>query len=332
MDPGEVNYLERYGRQSCGWSAGPRFAVAGSTGFGQERVMVRKAVLPVAGFGSRMLPASKSIPKEMLPIVDRPAIEYVVKEAVRAGIKEIILVSHSSKTAIEDYFDTQFELEQQLADKGKAALLAEVRNILPDDVSVISVRQHRALGLGHAVACAAPVVGNEPFAVLLPDVLVDCEGQAEDLAVMVERYQSSGAAQIMVEAVPADRVDQYGIVALQVAVPAPGESSAMTAIVEKPALDVAPSRLAVVGRYVLPGEIMTILEKTVPGAGDEIQLTDAIATLLEHAPVEAYAMQGRTFDCGNKAGYLQAIFHYAALHPELGEQAREMMAEASSPR
>lgn len=288
--------------------------------------MVKKAVLPVAGFGSRMLPASKSIPKEMLPIVDRPAIEYVVKEAVRAGITEIILVTHSAKTAIEDYFDTQFELEQQLADKGKDKLLAEVRDILPKGVSVISVRQHRALGLGHAVTCAAPVVGDEPFAVLLPDVLVDCESLTEDLSVMVDAYHTSGAAQIMVEEVPAERVDQYGIVALRGGVPSPGESAAMTAVVEKPAVEDAPSRLSVVGRYVLPGEIMAILAETPPGAGNEIQLTDAIATLMQRAPVEAYAMRGRTFDCGNKAGYLQAILHFAARHPELGEQVRAMMA------
>ena len=288
--------------------------------------MVRKAVLPVAGFGSRMLPASKSIPKEMLPIVDRPAIEYVVKEAVRAGIKEIILVTHSSKTAIEDYFDTQFELEHQLEAKGKHVLLAEVRDILPDDVSVISVRQHQALGLGHAVACAVSVVGDEPFAVLLPDVLVDCEDQQEDLGVMVERYQTSGAAQIMVEEVPADQVDQYGIVALKGEAPVAGGSSPVNAIVEKPAVEEAPSRLSVVGRYVLPGEIMGILAETSPGAGGEIQLTDAIATLLDRAPVEAYSMRGRTFDCGNKTGYLQAIFHYASHHPELGDKAREMMA------
>jgi len=288
--------------------------------------MVKKAVLPVAGFGSRMLPASKSIPKEMLPIVDRPAIEYVVKEAVRAGIKDIILVTHSAKTAIEDYFDTQFELENLLEAKGKDTLLAEVRGILPDDVSVISIRQHRALGLGHAVACAAPVVGDEPFAVLLPDVLVDWDGQKEDLGVMVERYHASGAAQIMVEEVPKERVGQYGIVALKGEVPAPGESAPMTAVVEKPAVEDAPSRLSVVGRYVLPGEIMGILAETPPGAGNEIQLTDAIATLMERAPVDAYAMRGRTFDCGNKAGYLQAIFHFAARHPELGEQVREMMA------
>lgn len=288
--------------------------------------MVRKAVLPVAGFGSRMLPASKSIPKEMLPIVDRPAIEYVVKEAVRAGIKEIILVTHSAKTAIEDYFDTQFELEEQLEAKGKNTLLAQVRDILPHDVSLISVRQHRALGLGHAVACAAPVVGDAPFAVLLPDVLVDCDGLDEDLGIMVERYQASGAAQIMVEEVPAERVDQYGIVALKGGIPVPGESTPMTAVVEKPAVGEAPSQLSVVGRYVLPGEIMGILAETPRGAGNEIQLTDAIASLMERAPVEAYAMRGRTFDCGNKAGYLQAIFHFAARHPELGEQVREMMA------
>lgn len=288
--------------------------------------MVKKAVLPVAGFGSRMLPASKSIPKEMLPIVDRPAIEYVVKEAVRAGIKEIILVSHSAKTAIEDYFDTQFELEQQLADKGKDKLLSEVRDILPEDVSVIAVRQHRALGLGHAVACAAPVVGDEPFAVLLPDVLVDCAGLEEDLGAMVQSYHARGAAQIMVEEVPAERVDQYGIVALEGEAPAAGQSAIMTAVVEKPAVEAAPSRLSVVGRYVLPGDIMGILAKTPPGAGNEIQLTDAIATLMERSPVEAYAMRGRTFDCGNKAGYLQAIFHYAARHPELSEQAKTLMA------
>lgn len=288
--------------------------------------MVRKAVLPVAGFGSRMLPASKSIPKEMFPIVDRPVIEYVVKEAVRAGIKDIILVCHSAKTAIEDYFDTQFELEHQLEAKDKNALLAEVRDILPADVSVISVRQHQALGLGHAVACAAPVVGDEPFAVLLPDVLVDCANQDEDLGVMVEKYHASGAAQIMVEEVPEARVDQYGIVALKGDVPAFGESTPITAVVEKPAVEDAPSRLSVVGRYVLPGEIMGILAQTLPGAGNEIQLTDAIATLMERSPVEAYVMRGRTFDCGNMAGYLEAILHFAARHPELGEQAKAMMA------
>jgi len=287
--------------------------------------MIRKAVLPVAGFGSRMLPASKSIPKEMLPIVDRPAIEYVVKEAVRAGIKEIVLVTHSAKTAIEDYFDTQFELEQQLEEKGKTQLLAEVRDILPDGVSVISVRQNQALGLGHAVACAAPVVGSEPFAVLLPDVLVDCGGQAEDLGTMVANFHASGAAQIMVEAVPAHLVDRYGIVALEGSAPGRGECAPMVGIVEKPAVDRAPSRLSVVGRYVLPANIMGILARTPPGAGGEIQLTDAIATLMQQQTVDAYSMRGRTFDCGNKAGYLQAVFHFATRHPELADVAKAMM-------
>jgi len=287
--------------------------------------MVKKAVLPVAGFGSRMLPASKSIPKEMLPVVDRPVVEYVVKEAVRAGISEIILVSHCSKTAIEDYFDTHYELEHQLEMKGKDSLLADMRSILPAGVSVISVRQHQALGLGHAVACAAAVVGNEPFAVLLPDVLVDCEGVGEDLAAMVRRYETTGAAQIMVEPVPAERVDQYGIVALEGEAPVPGASTRMVAIVEKPDIHEAPSQLSVVGRYVLPGEVMSMLAVTPPGAGGEVQLTDAIASLLRHAPVEAYAMQGRTFDCGNKLGYLEAVFHYAARHSEMGEKVRAMM-------
>lgn len=291
--------------------------------------MVRKAVLPVAGFGSRMLPASKAIPKELLPVVDRPALEYVVKEAVRAGIKEIILVTHSAKSAIEDYFDTQYELEQQLEAKGKDELLAEVRHILPADVSVIAVRQHKALGLGHAVACARPVVGNEPFAVLLPDVLVDCDDCEEDLAAMVRGFDEKGTAQIMVEEVPAERVDQYGIVALEGGAPAKGESAPMTGVVEKPPVNEAPSRLSVVGRYILPAEIMAILAETPPGAGNEIQLTDAIATLMERQTVEAYSMQGKTFDCGSKTGYLQAIFHYAAKHPELGEAARSMMKAAA---
>lgn len=287
--------------------------------------MVKKAVLPVAGFGSRMLPASKAIPKELLPVVDRPALEYVVKEAIRAGVKEIILVTHSAKSAIEDYFDTQYELEQQLQAKGKDKLLAEVRDILPADVSVIAVRQHKALGLGHAVACARPVVGNEPFAVLLPDVLVDCEDGEEDLAAMVRLFDENGAAQIMVEEVPAERVDQYGIVALEGSAPAKGQSAPMTGVVEKPPVNEAPSRLSVVGRYILPAEIMAILAETPPGAGNEIQLTDAIATLMSRQTVEAYSMQGKTFDCGSKAGYLQAIFHYAAKHPELGQAARAMM-------
>ena len=280
----------------------------------------------MAGFGSRMLPASKSIPKEMLPIVDRPAIEYVVKEAARAGIKDIVLVTHSSKAAIEDYFDTHFELEQKLVEEGKKQLLAELRDILPSGVSIISVRQQQTQGLGHAIACAAPVVGDEPFAVLLPDVIVDCHGQAEDLGIMVAKFMASAAAQIMVKAVPADLVDRYGIVQLEHKIPALGESAPMVGIVEKPSVEKAPSRLSVVGRYVLPGSIMGILARTRPGADGEIQLTDAIASLMQQHAVEAYSMRGRAFDCGSKTGYLQALFHFAARHPDLGAIAKSMMA------
>lgn len=282
------------------------------------------AVIPVAGMGTRMLPASKSIPKEMLPVVDRPVIEYVVREAVRAGFRRVVLVTHSSKTAIEDYFDTNAELEQMLRDKGKEYLLEQVQ---APDIELIAVRQHRALGLGHAVSCAAPVVNGEPFAVLLPDVLLDCDGGQEDLAQMRQRYEETGAGQILVEPVPPERVDQYGIVALQGEAPTRGEFATMTAVVEKPSQQDAPSQLAVVGRYLLPGEIMDILKHTEPGAGNEIQLTDAIATLLHTQRVEAYSMTGATFDCGHKAGYMKAILHYALKHPELGEETRTMLNE-----
>ncbi|MEQ9510806.1 MAG: UTP--glucose-1-phosphate uridylyltransferase, partial [Alloalcanivorax xenomutans] len=258
----------------------------------KESVVISKAVIPVAGLGTRMLPASKSIPKEMLPIVDRPIIHWVVEEAIQAGVTEIILVNHSAKGAIEDYFDINSELDAQLRAKGKESLRRSLRHIIPEGVSVISVRQSEPLGLGHAVLQAAPVVGAEPFVVMLPDVLVDAAGGAVDLKAMIARYSASGAAQIMVEPVPVDRVDLYGVVSLEGAAPEPGESVAMTGIVEKPAREKAPSNLSVVGRYVLPGAIMKLLETTCPGAGGEIQLTDAVAELIGQAPVEAYAMSG----------------------------------------
>ena len=242
--------------------------------------MIRKAVIPVAGFGTRMLPASKSIPKEMLPVVDRPAIAYVVDEAVRAGITEIILVSHASKSAVENYFDGHPELEAQLEAKGKTDLLEQVRHPLPDGVQVVSVRQGPPLGLGHAVHAAHQLVGDEPFVVILPDVLVDALDDTDDLTAMVRRFEESGAAQIMVEAVPDDRVDQYGIAELDGPSPAPGASAPMRAVVEKPKPADAPSNLSVVGRYVLPAGIMGLLADTAPGAGGEIQLTDAIADLV----------------------------------------------------
>ena len=288
--------------------------------------MIKKAILPVAGLGTRFLPASKSIPKEMVTVVDRPAIEYVVREAVAAGIEQIILVTHSSKASIENYFDRNFELETTLAQKQKLDLLKEITDILPAHVSVVSVRQPQPLGLGHAVLCAKSVVGNDAFAVLLPDVLVKDDAAQNDLARMIQRFEQSNAAQIMVEAVPDHLVDQYGIVDVATA-PAEGESTVMQGIVEKPAVGTAPSNLSVVGRYVLPAEIMTLLENTPKGAGNEIQLTDAIAMLQQNSVVEAYRMQGQTFDCGSKLGYLKAVLHYGLDHSKLGDDFKALIQE-----
>ncbi|MHB0775507.1 UTP--glucose-1-phosphate uridylyltransferase GalU [Halomonas sp. WWR20] len=288
--------------------------------------MIRKAVLPVAGLGTRCLPASKAIPKEMITIVDKPVIQYVVEEAVAAGIKEIVLVTHSSKSAIENHFDKHYELESMLEAKGKQDMLEEVRSIVPADVKIISVRQPEALGLGHAVLCAQPVIGDEPFAVLLPDVLVDAEGlERNDLAGMIAAYEKSGDAQIMVENVPEELTYKYGIVALKGDTPAPGESEEITGMVEKPKVEEAPSTLAVIGRYLLPGSIFSILAKTPPGAGNEIQLTDAIDTLRETQGVAAYRMQGATYDCGHQLGYLEATMVLAKRHPKFGEGFRELL-------
>jgi len=223
--------------------------------------MIKKAILPVAGLGTRFLPASKSIPKEMVTVVDRPAIEYVVREAVEAGIEQIILVTHSSKASIENYFDRNFELETTLEHKKKFDLLKEITDILPKHVSVVSVRQPQPLGLGHAVLCAKDIVGDEAFAVLLPDVLVKNQTSDNDLSLMIQRFEQSQAAQIMVEAVPDNLVDQYGIVDVAVT-PNEGESIKMQGIVEKPAVGTAPSNLSVVGRYILPAQIMALLENT----------------------------------------------------------------------
>ncbi|MCU4504077.1 UTP--glucose-1-phosphate uridylyltransferase GalU [Acinetobacter sp. WU_MDCI_Abxe161] len=288
--------------------------------------MIKKAVLPVAGLGTRFLPASKSIPKEMVTVVDRPAIEYVVREAVEAGIEQIILVTHSSKASIENYFDRNFELETTLEQKKKFDLLAEITQIVPPHVSVVSVRQPQPLGLGHAVLCAKSIVGQDDFAVLLPDVLVKDDSGRNDLTRMIARYDAVQAAQIMVEAVPDNLVDQYGIVDVDHS-PNEGESVAMQGIVEKPAVGSAPSNLSVVGRYILPAKIMHLLENTPKGAGNEIQLTDAIAMLQETDTVEAYRMQGQTFDCGSKVGYLKAVLHYGIQHPKLGSEFKKLIQE-----
>lgn len=283
---------------------------------------VTKAVIPVAGLGTRMLPASKAIPKEMLTLADKPLIQYVVNECAAAGITEIILVTHSSKNAIENHFDTSFELETTLEARVKRQLLDEVRSITPPGVTIMHVRQGQAKGLGHAVLCAKPLVGDVPFAVVLPDVLIDdasADLRKENMAAMIQSFGETGASQILVEAVAKDQTDKYGIVDLDGAEIAPGGSVKITDMVEKPPVHKAPSNLAVVGRYVLPAKIWSILEHTAPGAGDEIQLTDAIATLMESDQVNAFYMTGRSHDCGGKLGYMKAFVEYSMRHDKEGE-------------
>ena len=281
---------------------------------------VRKAILPVAGLGTRMLPATKAIPKEMLPVVDRPLIEYVVREAIAAGIKEIVLVTHSSKNSIENHFDKSFELEATLEKRVKRQLLAEIQNICPKDVTIMHIRQGEAKGLGHAILSAHPLVGDQPFVVLLPDVLIDeasCDLKTDNLSDMVKQFGETGVSQIMVEPVAKETVDQYGIADVNGETLTPGVSLPISEIVEKPAVDKAPSNLAVVGRYVLSADIWPLLEKTPLGAGDEIQLTDAIAMLMEKQPVNAYMMKGKSHDCGSKLGYMKANVEYALRHKSL---------------
>lgn len=281
-----------------------------------------KAIIPVAGLGTRMLPATKAIPKEMLPIVDKPLIQYVVNEAISAGIKDIVLVTHSSKNSIENHFDTSFELEATLEARVKRQLLTEIQAICPNDVTIMHVRQGQAKGLGHAIACARPLVGDNAFSVILPDVIIDdaaSDLSKDNLADMLNQFRATGHGQVMVEAVAQDQVDKYGIADCSGANIKPGDSVAMVGMVEKPAVDAAPSNLAVVGRYVLPASIWNILENTPAGAGGEVQLTDAIATLMQTETVEAYSMIGKSHDCGSKAGYMLANLEYGLRHPEVAQ-------------
>ncbi|MCS4308801.1 UTP--glucose-1-phosphate uridylyltransferase [Rheinheimera pacifica] len=282
---------------------------------------VLKAVIPVAGLGTRMLPATKAIPKEMLPVVDKPLIQYVVSECIAAGIKQIVLVTHSSKNSIENHFDKSFELESMLESRVKRQLLDEVQAICPKDVTIMHVRQGEAKGLGHAVLCALPLVGNSPFAVLLPDVLIDAydsDLRRDNLAKMVQLFEQSGVSQVMVEPVPHNMVSSYGVADVGGHQMTAGESVRMTAIIEKPAVEQAPSNLAVVGRYVFSRNIWQQLKRTPVGAGDEIQLTDAIALLMEAETVNAYHISGRSHDCGNKLGYMQAFVEYGLRDKQLG--------------
>lgn len=284
---------------------------------------VLKAVLPVAGLGTRMLPATKATPKEMLPLVDKPLIQYVVNEAVKAGIKEIILVTHASKNAIENHFDTSFELEATLEARVKRSLLEEVRSIIPRDVSIISVRQSAPLGLGHAILETRPIIGNNPFAILLPDVIIDqykSNLKVDNLAQMIDRFERTQHNQIMVEPVPQDEVHNYGVVDLAGKKIQPGENAAITNMVEKPNNDEAPSNLAITGRYVVSPAIWDLLEYTPPGAGGEIQLTDALLQLRHLETIEAYHLKGKSHDCGSKLGYMLANVEYAMQSNLMGEE------------
>ncbi|GEB71084.1 MULTISPECIES: UTP--glucose-1-phosphate uridylyltransferase GalU [Pseudoalteromonas] len=289
---------------------------------------VLKAVLPVAGLGTRMLPATKAIPKEMLPLVDKPLIQYVVNEAVAAGIKEIVLVTHASKNSIENHFDTSFELEATLEARVKRSLLEEVRSIVPKDVTVISVRQSAPLGLGHAVLAARPIVGENPFAVMLPDVIIDkyqSDAKKDNLSQMIDRFDKTGHNQVMVEAVPHEQVHQYGVVDLAGKKIKAGESAAIKNMVEKPNNDEAPSNLAITGRYVVSTAIWDLLEYTPPGAGGEIQLTDALLQLRHLETLEAYHLKGKSHDCGSKLGYMLANVEYAMQSSHLGKEFTEQI-------
>ena len=284
---------------------------------------LRKAVFPVAGFGSRFLPATKASPKEMLPVVDKPLIQYAVEEAAAAGITDMIFITGRLKRAIEDHFDKAYEIESELEAKGKRDLLEVVQGVLPAGCRCIFTRQPEPLGLGHAVLCAQPVVGDEPFAVLLADDLIDA--QPPVTAQMAARFAAEGCSILGVMEVPRAQTASYGIVSPE----KPGaELSAIRALVEKPVPEQAPSTLAVVGRYVLTPRIFDKLAAVQPGSGGEIQLTDAIAALLEEETVNAYRFQGTRFDCGTHIGLIEATIRYALDHEKLSDPARDMMQRA----
>ena len=284
---------------------------------------VKKAVFPVAGMGTRFLPATKANPKEMLPIVDKPLIQYAVEEAVAAGITDMIFVTGRLKRSIEDHFDKAYELETELEARGKTEMLELVRNIVPPQVNCIFIRQAEALGLGHAVLCAESVVGKEPFAVLLADDLLDNHGGEAVMTQMVKCYDYHRCSVLGVMDVPLEQTRQYGIVSTE---EGKGDVVRVTGMVEKPKPEEAPSTLAVVGRYILTGNIFDHLRRVQPGAGGEIQLTDGIASLMREEAVLAQRYQGIRYDCGSKLGYLQATVELASRHPEVGEAFREYLA------
>jgi len=281
---------------------------------------VTKAVFPVAGLGTRFLPATKASPKEMLPIVDKPLIQYAAEEAVAAGIKDLIFITGRGKRAIEDHFDKAYELEAELQAHGKNKLLKEVRGLLPDGVTCAYIRQAEALGLGHAVMCARHLVGDEPFAVILADDLIDA--QVPVMKQMVQAHAKTNGSLIAVQTVAREETGSYGIVSAE---PHGDKISKMTGIVEKPQPEDAPSTLGVVGRYILSPRIFHFLENLRRGAGGEIQLTDAIGRLLREEGVYAYEFQGQRYDCGSKLGYLQATVNLGLKHPQLAKEFRDFL-------
>jgi UTP--glucose-1-phosphate uridylyltransferase len=280
-------------------------------------VKIRKAVFPVAGLGTRFLPATKANPKEMLPVVDKPLIQYGAEEAEQAGVDSLIFVIGRNKRSIPDHFDKAYELENELASAGKTELLKKVQNVLPEDVNCIYLRQAEAKGLGHAVLCAEPVVGDEAFAVILADDLIDGDEGKGAIMQMAEIYEKYQCSVILVEEVPHDETQKYGIVEIE---EDDGVTGFVTSIVEKPKPEDAPSNLGVVGRYILTPRIFDMIKETGVGAGGEIQLTDAIAELLKYEKVRVYRVKGKRYDCGSKLGYLQATVEYGLKHSELGEE------------
>ena len=283
---------------------------------------IRTAVLPVAGFGTRVLPATKTIPKEMLPVVDRPALQYVVNEALEAGIEHIVFITGRNKGAIEDYFDEAYELEEALARKNKTEIADELIRLRPKEGTMSFVRQQAARGLGHAVWCARDIVGDEPFAVLLPDVII--KGEPGCLKQMMDAYARTGGNVIAVDEVPEEEVHKYGVIAPK------GEMNGpliqMSGMVEKPALEDAPSRYKITGRYILQPEVMKLLATQDTGAGGEIQLTDAMARAMEAgSPFHAFAYEGQDYDCGSKLGYFEAVLAHALDHPEIADGARALV-------
>ena len=286
-----------------------------------------KAIIPVAGLGTRMLPATKAIPKELLPIYDRPIIEHVVQEAITAGITEIIFITRSGKEAIENHFDMNYELEHRLDKKGNQITLDSVKNIIPKGIKISSIRQHNALGLGHAILCAKHLINNEPFAVLLPDVMV-----VEDiphpknfsLSSMKKSWDETGVGQIMVQSIENKDTESYGIVDTNGEYPKPFSSIGIKKLVEKPSPVNSPSNLAVLGRYILPADIMDILENTVEGVGGEIQLTDALDKFLNYGELNAFLSTAKIFDCGNKKGFIGANLMFGMRDPQISDYLKDL--------